>query len=125
MVRDLESLIEYLYLKSVRSDLLEKNPLVNPTHRDKVLGRVCIINKSYEVPDLRTASAVIDRRIQGYDLVKNPYIRGVDICQEDIFVMPIKKIFYFGRIPEYLLNYGECYQYLNNQLSSYTKSLPM
>jgi hypothetical protein len=125
MVRDLESLIEYLYLKATRSDLLERDFIVNPTSSDNIFGKVCIINKVYDVPDLRTASFVIDRRKDLYKTGRNPYIRGVDIYQDDVFVMPIKNIFYFGKVPESLLNYGECYKYLNNQLTDSIKALPI
>lgn len=124
MVRNLESLIEYLYLKSIRSDLLNKNILVNPTDRDNVFGKICIINKSYNLPDLTLASEVIDRRVTPYDFKKNPYIRSVEIYQDDVFVMPIKNIFYFGKIPNDLLSQGECYRYLNSQLQDSLKTLP-
>lgn len=119
MVRDIESLIEYLYLKSINSDLLEgDNILVNPTKDDQVFNKICIINKSYDVPDLSLSNQVINRFIDKYDNVKNEYIKYINVAQDDIFVFPKDGVYYFGIIPNYYLTQGPCYEYLNSQLTN-------
>lgn len=119
MVRDLESLIEYLYLRSIDSELLDSKVIVNPRKSDKVLGKVVIINKIYEHPNLAFADQVIRRDLDedAYLPNKNPFIAGINIgILNSVFVFPVNNVFYFGDIPSEFLQHP-CYQYLFDQLT--------
>lgn len=118
MVRDIESLIEFLYLKSINSNLAEdENVIVNPTESDSVISRTCIINKSYAVPDLSYANKVIDRNVQEYNYTNNPLIESIAIEDAELFIVAIRNKVYFGHIPDTLNISGPCMNYLKYQLS--------
>jgi hypothetical protein len=122
MVRDLESLIEYLYLRFTNDPILDSKVVVNPTPSDFIVDRICIINKSYSVPDLQLAKLIIDRSEENYwyNREVNPYIVGVpELFSEEIQVLPIKDIFYFSQVPQILSFIKHpCFNYLDEQIKN-------
>lgn len=116
MVRDLESLIEYLYLKFTDEDLLKEDLIVNPTYSDQVIGKTCIINNYYQLPDLRLADSVINRLESGYESARNPFIRGLRDEVDGLFVFPRNFIFYFSRVPGDWIYPNNCFNYLDSQI---------
>ena len=125
MIRDIKSLIEYLYLKFKGEDKQIRSVIVNPTKDDDVFGRICIINDYYDVPNLSLSSKVINRlQDSPYELSEesNPYIRGIDIEEANrILVYPKDNIYYFSKIiPDHLIKDRNCFFYLKEQISSKT-----
>lgn len=115
MVRDIESLIEFLYLKSINSPLNFDRILVNPKLGDSLVGKICIINTIYGLPDLELADGVINRFQDPYINSPNPYIRFTNILSDDLHVHTENNLFYFGLVPESLITEGNCFDYIEKQ----------
>lgn len=125
MIRDIKSLIEYLYLKFKSDDIQFRSVIVNPTEDDDVFGRICIINDYYDVPDLSLSSQIINRLQESpYEEMEssNPYIRGINIEEANrLFVYLKDNIYYFSSvIPDHLVKDKNCFSYLKDQILSKT-----
>lgn len=69
LVRDIYSLIEYIYLKTHNPELLNNPIIVNPTESDITFGSVVIINN--DSIDKCSCKYLINRRIDKYDYSLN------------------------------------------------------
>lgn len=122
MVRDIESLIEKIYLK-FRSPFLDtSNIIVNPKLTDNIKGKYVIINFITENlrKDFEDAIEVVSRipyedlPIEPYLLIDNSLVETLGL--PDLVVRQVNGVYYFGAIPSKLIKEGNCYDYISSIL---------
>ena len=125
MIRDIESLIEYLYLKVSNPGLLWEKWIVNPTECDKCSGHIVIINKLYDLPIISDCSQLISRipglgfNVIPYDYeLDNEFIKILPMISDRLEVFKNEELYYFSEVPKSLIKPGNCYSYLDCKLSN-------
>lgn len=124
MIRDIESLIEYLYLRVANPGLLWEKIIVNPIDTDNCNGHTVIINKLYDLPIVTGADQIISRipelgfNVIPYDVsIDNKFISKLPLVSDRLEVFKDEDVFYFSDIPNHLISDENCYWYLNSKLS--------